>query len=266
MRKAFTLIELLVVISIIALLIAILLPALGSARESARRTQCASNQRQTVIAATSYAAETDGKLPELKRYDGNIMWMDKAAFKLLAFGKADPSQSGSARDVVEEDFAHLYCPNLLGKQWKRVMTTSDGLSVRPGYFMMFGRRDQPGYPRDNRASTPVYAWRSTLTIDRAEPSTILNGGPDDGSGFEDEGLIVADVSSENTFAPAVHSSPHGGKGLVQTPRSVRIDSLGDIGVDGANTGYLDGSVQWKASSELRRHKLVQNSGQAYAWW
>ncbi len=52
-RRAFTLIELLVVISIIALLIAILLPALGSARESARRTQCLANVRSLGQAYTT---------------------------------------------------------------------------------------------------------------------------------------------------------------------------------------------------------------------
>lgn len=63
MRRAFTLIELLVVISIIALLIAILLPALGAARESARRTACASNIRQIGVGYYAYATEQKGRLP-----------------------------------------------------------------------------------------------------------------------------------------------------------------------------------------------------------
>lgn len=62
-HSGFTLIELLVVISIISLLVAILLPALSAARESARSVQCLSNQRQIVIAQSSYVADEDGYLP-----------------------------------------------------------------------------------------------------------------------------------------------------------------------------------------------------------
>ncbi len=56
-RRGFTLIELLVVVAIIALLIAILLPNLAVARENAKRTKCASNQRMLAIAAIEYAME-----------------------------------------------------------------------------------------------------------------------------------------------------------------------------------------------------------------
>jgi len=55
--RAFTLIELLVVISVIGILAGMLMPAISLVRESARKSNCGSNQRQIVMEMLIYATE-----------------------------------------------------------------------------------------------------------------------------------------------------------------------------------------------------------------
>src|SRR6185369_1746411 len=62
-KTGFTLIELLVVIAIIAILAAILFPVFAQARESARKTMCLSNFRQTGTAIEMYKQDYDGYWP-----------------------------------------------------------------------------------------------------------------------------------------------------------------------------------------------------------
>jgi len=62
-RRGFTLIELLVVISIIAILAAILFPVFAVAREKARRTTCAANEKSLGLALMQYAQDYDENLP-----------------------------------------------------------------------------------------------------------------------------------------------------------------------------------------------------------
>ncbi|MCL4693566.1 MAG: prepilin-type N-terminal cleavage/methylation domain-containing protein [Candidatus Hydrogenedentes bacterium] len=62
-KRGFSLIELIVVIAIIAILMALILPALARARESARRTVCASNLKQMGEIFRMFADEYDGDWP-----------------------------------------------------------------------------------------------------------------------------------------------------------------------------------------------------------
>ncbi len=78
-NKGFTLIELLVVIAIIGILASILLPALSRARESGRRTECASNLKQIGLGLIMYSNENNEQFPAgatLAMTDLNALYPD----------------------------------------------------------------------------------------------------------------------------------------------------------------------------------------------
>jgi len=75
-RKGFTLIELLVVIAIIAILAAILFPVFAKAREKARQSSCASNEKQLALAVIQYTQDFDEKYPKGGTFDINTWWID----------------------------------------------------------------------------------------------------------------------------------------------------------------------------------------------
>ncbi len=84
-RKGFTLIELLVVIAIIAILAAILFPVFASAREKARQTTCASNEKQLGLAFIQYFQDYDECAPrDISGGNSGYGW----AFQIYPYVKA----------------------------------------------------------------------------------------------------------------------------------------------------------------------------------
>src|SRR5688572_16964546 len=100
-RRAFTLVELLVVIAIIGVLVALLLPAVQSAREAARRMQCANNLRQISLAVHNYhdthkflpPASTNSNLSGSSAFAAILPYLEQAnAYSQYDFakGNSDP--------------------------------------------------------------------------------------------------------------------------------------------------------------------------------
>lgn len=129
MRRGFSLIELLIVIAIVALLIGLLLPTLGTAREAARSTQCASNLSQIFIVCRTYADQYKGMTPALGRpYDKPPNW---ALVMQQSIG-----MGGTNADELYVSKSMLVCPSsraFYGRDMTRTYAINvTGHAGRPG--------------------------------------------------------------------------------------------------------------------------------------
>lgn len=119
-NQAFTLIELLVVIAIIAILAAILLPVFATAREKARQTSCASNEKQLGIAFLQYVQDFDEVFPIGAMNFTPFMTWDQAIMPYAMkgqWGKAGLFHCPSDATGVGYDFGRSYAMNTGWMGW-----------------------------------------------------------------------------------------------------------------------------------------------------
>ncbi|MDW8373484.1 MAG: type II secretion system protein [Planctomycetota bacterium] len=172
--RGFTLIELLVVISIIAILAGMLLPAISMVRESARRSNCGSNQRQIVMAMLTYANENDQQYPYAK---GSDNWGDVgsgAAASPIASLEFLSAQSDG--ELVAKLFA---CPSNAAyrpaSEANSTMTTNSAASS--GWQLTdpngVGYAYDPSVPTNAKATRVVVADRPTATGETAHKKVAV---------------------------------------------------------------------------------------------
>ncbi len=187
-NRAFTLIELLVVISIIALLIAILLPALAQARATAKKSQCAVNVRQTVIAITGFATDRDGQTPPSKKDLGEGIGGIYAIYQNAFPDVKDVGKWRRVGPLVDQEYLSeagaLYCPSLAeihpwlvpggkdGRFTGYMKPNPDG-SLQPGTdIMVYGNHYRESYYDKSKNETANVDGR-TLNLDKVGNDEVI---------------------------------------------------------------------------------------------
>jgi len=131
-KNAFTLLELLVVLAIVAVTMAIMMPALRKSRQDAWALHCMDNQREIIVAVTSYAADNKGRYPESVATIGTSAehWNWQEPTMVTSYrtrtARRRRSMSQYLRSYVP-DASLMFCPNAPKKYryWQRAWEAAD---------------------------------------------------------------------------------------------------------------------------------------------
>jgi prepilin-type N-terminal cleavage/methylation domain-containing protein len=217
--EGFTLIELLVVIAIIAILAAMLLPALSSAKEKAKRGACKSNIHQCLLAVHMYGNDNLEKLPS-GREDAN-QWHAVRVSNMTWTNLVQYSGNSGILDCPNFQFNPLF----LGRY-----NPQYGFLI--GYQYLCDAVIPPGNLQ--------YPWFSPIKLTDNPTNTVM-------------------ADANHWGVDGFKAAPHTRAGSIleqgsSFTRSLRGYSAADVGGQGGNIGYLDGSTLWKSMRQMRTNQ------------
>jgi prepilin-type N-terminal cleavage/methylation domain-containing protein/prepilin-type processing-associated H-X9-DG protein len=239
-HRGFSLVELLIVIAIIGVLVGLLMPAVSNARESARKTACASSLRQLGASLIAYGADNDRKLPYFVD-SGPPLDSSSDQFWELSW----KTRNALVKGVAGKE--SLYCPSSdmrddLNKFWRNGATGTDIEAVGPevkcvtSYFWLMQRAK-------GAMSKSSVTLKYPTAMDKP-PFTKLRTGFDQPRAAEME--LVTDMTlSDNSQNERKFSGVRGDwtarYGNLSTNHMVR----GTGKPSGANILFMDGRVEWR---------------------
>jgi prepilin-type N-terminal cleavage/methylation domain-containing protein/prepilin-type processing-associated H-X9-DG protein len=247
-NRGFTLIELLVVIAVIGVLIGLLFPVISSARNSAKKTQCAAHLRTIGQAMIAYANDNDRKLPVFGN-DSDWLWNIplKTRDALLKNGADRQSLYCPAVDTADDD---TYWYSTTGVAPTPAEEPTSNVTTNVGYFMLMRRTPKPVAkgtqtdPAETKLQSSLFKFKERDAKKAHKKDARVS--------FSQPRAAELELASDITMSTGgINARKFTGLNTSNYDYKQTTHLTSDkLRAEGGNVLFMDGRVQWRAWKEL----------------